>query len=410
MTRVRPKPDRLGRPRILHYRARDRHASGSGYCDCRGRSLGHDADGPDKPGELTTDGRDDVWRWFTACEEATIAATQTMLRLPRNLDDRLRLSALSGPQGAGALGGKAIRPRGLDEDAAHMRVAGFGDRAPLDTGAARMLARHGAAVAHELARMGEARQRADLTDDRRGADLANTAQTLQRADDGAERLGSSGNRRIERLLEPAHARGAMIDFLQIITQGRIQSWQLELQRVEPAPVRLGPGLRPRRRPNPVPQQKLAHAMTRAELIGLGRFPGPDEIPQGLVCGIGHPHRREIACSVTARELLGVPAVGLDAIPGLRRHERGRDDGAGHAQFGELPVEHVAARPGFVARAELLAHPEFANHFCDGGRIIGDHPQAPDLPAWLGDRDRDAFSLNIQTQVPHLPPHSPAPRM
>jgi len=77
-------------------------------------------------------------------------------------------------------------------------------------------------------------------------------------------------------------------------------------------------------------------MAGAELVRFRRFPGPDEIPQGLVCGIRHPHRRQVTGSVTAREVLGVPAVGLDAIPRLGRHERGRDDVTGHAEFGELP--------------------------------------------------------------------------
>src|SRR2546422_7260935 len=52
---------------------------------------------------------------------------------------------------------------------------------------------------------------------------------------------------------------------QIVGQGRRERRELEVQRVEPAAMPLGPGLRSRGRPNPVAQEELAQSMPRAEL-------------------------------------------------------------------------------------------------------------------------------------------------
>jgi hypothetical protein len=58
----------------------------------------------------------------------------------------------------------------------------------------------------------------------------------------------------------------------------------------------------------VPQQKFAQSMPRPKLILLRRLPGADEIAQGFVGRVGHPHRRQVADAITARELQRIPPV------------------------------------------------------------------------------------------------------
>ena len=87
-----------------------------------------------------------------------------------------------------------IRPGGFDDDAAQMRVARFRDAAAPGPLAARILARDGPAVAHQLSRFGKARELADFGDDRHRRDQRDPAQRLQRFDHGAH----AGRRRRRR--------------------------------------------------------------------------------------------------------------------------------------------------------------------------------------------------------------------
>jgi hypothetical protein len=106
-----------------------------------------------------------------------------------------------------------------------------------------------------------------------------------------------------------------------------------VDRIEPAPVGLGPGLRARGRPNAAPQQELAEAMPRLELVLLGRFPGAHEVAQGMR-SIGDPHRGERARAVAVRQLDGVAPIRLHPVAGLGGDEGRGDDVAADAQPAE----------------------------------------------------------------------------
>ena len=200
----------------------------------------------------------------------------------------------------------------------------------------------------------------------------------------------------------------MIDLLQIITERRIQGWQLELQRVEPAPVRLGPGLRAGGRANTAAQQKLPQTMAGTELVLFGRLTGPDEIAQRFMRRIRYPHRREIAGTVAARKLGGVASVRLHAIAGLGGHEGGRDDVTRNTQAYELPVKHVSAGARLVTHAEPVSLAKLANQLCHRIGPIGNDAKDPDLTVGLRDRGGDGLGVDIQTQVPQVVGHRPAP--
>src|SRR6266540_3932143 len=157
-----------------------------------------------------------VRRRFAPREEAAITTTEALLRFPGEGRDRLWLTALALPEALGALRTEAVRPRGFDQDPAQVGIAGLGDRPAVDARAARMLGGNRPAVAHELARMGEARERPDFAHDGGRRELADPAEALQGGDDGAQRGGSGVDGRSERRLEALHPGGGVIDLVEVV--------------------------------------------------------------------------------------------------------------------------------------------------------------------------------------------------
>src|SRR6266436_3373398 len=99
-------------------------------------------DGPDEAGQLAGDrGRDDVGR-FAAAGKLAITRAQPQLRLPGDLADRLGLLLLSEQQFTADPGREAIGPGRLDQQPTGGTIAGLGEAAAFDAGAARMLGRH----------------------------------------------------------------------------------------------------------------------------------------------------------------------------------------------------------------------------------------------------------------------------
>jgi hypothetical protein len=143
-------------------------------------------------------------------------------------------------------------------------------------------------------------------------------------------------------------------------------------------------------------EELRQPIAGPQLITLGGKPGTYSVAQGLVGRIRHPDRRQIAGSVTARQLLGVAPVGLDAIGGLRRHEVRRDDVAGDPHLAQLPVQHVLRRSRFIAHAQGSGPAELAHQFPDRLGPVRDHAQATDLPVRFSHRNRNRVCVDIQS--------------
>ncbi len=95
-------------------------------------------------------------------------------------------------------------------------------------------------------------------------------------------------------------------------------------------------------------EELQEPVPPAEEILLQVFSAAEEIPDGLLGLVGHPDGGELPGPEEADELGGVPAVGLDPLPGLAGGERRGHDLAGDAESGELAVEIVPRGPRFVA--------------------------------------------------------------
>src|SRR5262249_37891692 len=128
--------------------------------------------------ELAADGAQDLGARLATRGEREVAAMQAMLRLQCNFVRRRAQPSLALLELGAEIGSVPARPRGLEEHATHVRVAGVGDGALASRVAARMLARTHAAIGHQLLRGLEAREASDLDGHRRRAQLADTAQRL----------------------------------------------------------------------------------------------------------------------------------------------------------------------------------------------------------------------------------------
>lgn len=82
-----------------------------------------------------------------------------------------------------------------------------------------------------------------------------------------------------------------------------------------------------------------------------------EIPEALLLGRRGRDVGERAGAVEHEQLLGVAAVGLDAVARADRHERGGDHVAGDADRREQPQRLVTAGAGLVADREAVGPAE-----------------------------------------------------
>src|SRR5215472_14801748 len=124
------------------------------------------SDGPHEAGQLAGDrGGDDIGG-LAAARELAIARAQSELCLPGDLADRLGLRLLPEQQLAADPGRKTVAPGRLDQQPAGRAVAGLGEAATSDAGAARMLAGHQSEIGHQLPRIGKAREVAQFGNQR----------------------------------------------------------------------------------------------------------------------------------------------------------------------------------------------------------------------------------------------------
>ena len=231
--------------------------------------------------------------------------------------------------------------------------------------------------------------------------LRHSAQCLQRFDHRPNLRRRLPHGLVNGLLQFHNPCRHVIHFLQVIGQRGLQRRLLETHvALDPLQMLLGPGFHPFR-PAPVSQQKLAQPMPRLQLIFLGRFARPHQIAQGLMGRIRHPHRRQFAGTVAARQLLRIAAVGLHPISGLGRNQAGRDHLTGNPQLRELPIQHVPGRPGLIAGPQLLHRSELANQFANRFQAVRDHSERTDLSARFGHRHGDRLGMDIQTYKAYL---------
>ena len=88
-------------------------------------------------------------------------------------------------------------------------------------------------------------------------------------------------------------------------------------------------------------------------IDLSDASRSDKIAQCFRSFIRYPHRGQVIGAVTTCQLQCIQPIGLDPVPGLRRHQRRRYHITLDSQLRQLPVKYEAGWAGFVAGSQML---------------------------------------------------------
>ena len=128
--------------------------------------------------------------------------------------------------------------------------------------------------------------------------------------------------------------------------------------------------------------------------------GANQIADGFIGGIGDIDAGEFAGAVKAGKLIGIAAVGLDAVAGLARNLGRGDENANIAVPVQAAGEGKPMRTGFVTTAQFGARMcglEFGEEFEHVIMLPADDPVTADLDRirWC-QTDGDGIGVNIKT--------------
>src|SRR5207247_5077866 len=161
-------------------------------------------------------------------------------------------------------------------------------------------------------------------------------------------IGRGGGNGLELLVELRLPRQRLLEREHRGLERALERRQVEPLLADPPPVSLAPVLTGEVGA-PVAGEELEHAMPPAHDVAAEIVATADEIAHGLLALVEDVDGGELAGAEQAHELRGVPAVGLDPLPGASWGQRWRNDRAGDAEPGDLTVEIVAGHSRFVAR-------------------------------------------------------------
>jgi hypothetical protein len=144
----------------------------------------------------------------------------------------------------------------------------------------------------------------------------------------------------------------------------------------------------------MPQQELAQAMAGTMLILTGVFARPHQVTQRLRAqppAPTLPSDRQLD-NYVPRE--AIAAVDFDSIAGLDWNLRGWDHFTGHSQTGQLPIQNVISRTGFVKGSS------FATSFRTASRRLGSR-RSYGLPRPVQQVHGGGVRVDIQTNKSYL---------
>jgi len=183
-----------------------------------------------------------------------------------------------------------------------------------------------------------------------------------------------------------------------------------LEPLQPQPVSLRPWLA--RVAKALAQQKASDVLSAADRVASRLAARPHQIPHRLVHRVRDPHRRQLLRTQQLRQAQTVAAVRLHTRSRATRRHRWRHHLARHAGFAvQLPVEPVAARPGFLAHHQLpRPFLQLPHQAIDRYRLVRYLAPVPNLAVRqrLGQSDVDVFAVFIQTNLQPMLRHERSP--
>lgn len=354
------------------------------------------ADGPHEAGELTAEGGGgDLGLLMFDGGQMFVAMMQAGLRLPGQIGDGFGEAFLAEAQFAADACGEAVVPGGFDQSSASNGIAHFGDAALLAIIAGGVFAGNQAEVPHELAWMSEALEITEFGDEGGGVEDGQAPQGHQGFDDGFPAPG--GDDAGDLGVITGEAVGGFGDDVEHFLEEELLFWERQFDRSQVAKMfgRPGGGAGIT---EVVAQEKHFELLPGAMLLLVDLEAGANEIADGLVLRIGDMNGGQFAGPVKACELVGITAVGFDAIPGFARDFRGGDDDAVIPMGLEETAQGIAVRSGLVTEAELKVGVGGLQFFGETQDVIvgtADEAVAPDFGGITGgETDGDGIGVDI----------------
>ena len=362
-----------------------------GHRDLRGH-------GPHTRDQLTGNRDHDLSGVFPPCAELPIAFAQPDLCLPTRVLDRRGEFFQAALQVPTHLGRIAVRPGPFDQRPTGMGIASLREAALASALATGICRWRQAQIIHELSRVIEAGQVAELSDGGDRHRQLHTTEGLERVNHRAEPPG--GAPLVEFLGKTLEPVGVLGDCPDLCLEDDWLGWGGTDDLAEPAQVRRAPG-GPTGIPDIMPQQKGFQAkLGRLEIVER-LFTRPTEVTNGFVCDRWDIDRREIPRAHQPRQLDRITTVGFHAVAGLFGNQGGGDDPAELTFFHAIPVAPVAARSRFVDEDQMFGFGlQLAHEVINVTWAGADGPAVGDLSAGLfrDVSDGNRVFVDIQSDV------------
>ena len=288
----------------------------------------------------------------------------------------------------------AIGPRGLDGNAPKMRVPGLGNPAAPRSGARGGLAGPHPAVAHQLRRPREAGERADFGDNRHRRHECDPAQRLEGVDHRALRRRARLHRLIDRALESRDAVDRMIDFVHVVQARRLLGRVRELHLPDPRQIPWLHAVIAVGRRRPCRSRNFPSRWRARNWSFLAASRARTKSRSASWAASGHPHRRQSLARWHRANFAASRRSVLTLFPRFRGHQRRRDHLTRHAQGGQLPIDHIPSRPGFVAHPQRLGGPQFLDQLPDRLGGSARRPACQPSPRF-GNGNGNRFRMDIR---------------
>lgn len=255
-------------------------------------------------------------------------------------------------------------------------------------------ARRQSEIGHKLPRVREAIEVADFRNQGNRRDCGDPAQGLNGGDNLRQRPG--GQEFLHLLGQAIATRLGLLHRLHEFFEGNLACGMFETLTGQPKAMLVRPvdasGI-----DAPVPQKEAQHLLSRTPQRPHRHLPGATKIAHGFVRVVGNPNRREFTRPKQRRLGHRVAPVRLHPVAGSDGNQRGRDHHAFVTERDDLPIEPVAARPGFVTERQpgvFLGQP--FDHLGHGVRTAWNLAQEPRFaaPPAFGDRHRYRLLVRI----------------
>lgn len=309
-------------------------------------------DVPHVAGETSSHGDRDGLGVLAAYHHLAVAMAQVLLGRPGSLPGVGRGQSRLALQMLRLAGREPVGPGAFHQQAPQDGVARLGDASGSSQAAAAALAWRQAQIGHERARGGEASQVAHLGQQGHRGDPVDASQRAQLVDELLQ--GRLVHFACEIALGVPKPSLQILQHVEMAAQGLLRRRSLQLEILEPGPIRLAPGRSSLRRLQVPAQREVADSPPRSAYLILQHHAAPNQIAHRLLCRIRHPDRRQKPCQAQPSQLASIAPIRLHSVAAASRNQRRSRNHAGQTHVAQLAMQREAAGPRLVSEVKGLA--------------------------------------------------------